>query len=127
MSDPFLISLLEKSRQIHETKSHDYATADDCHSNFKFQEFVMAPFSDVYKPYAGMVGQKLARLSQLLSGKEPKHESIEDSFVDLVTYCALMGARWRHEQANKAIQLAEAMPEWPDDGWNAEHEQEITT
>lgn len=130
MSDPAFFDLLEQSRAIHETKSHDYASAADPHSNFRYAETVMTPFPECYKPYAGLIGQKLARLAQLLSGKAPKHESIEDSFVDLMTYCGLMGARWKAEQHAEALRLAESRLDvdaasdaalWPDDAqWKTE-------
>lgn len=98
MPDPNYDALMREAMTLCDTKSHDYAQDGDTHSNFRYAAAVAAPFPDRYKPYAVLIGIKLARLAELLSGKSPKHESLWDSFKDLVNYGALMGARWREEK-----------------------------
>lgn len=93
----YYLDLMQRAQQISEGKAHDYADDNDRHSNFKYAGSLAEAFPDWSKPYAVLVGVKMARLAQLLSGKEPKNESIEDSFIDLVNYCALWGARWKED------------------------------
>lgn len=76
------------------SKRHDYTSVDDNHENFKRSSEIQGWFkSDMDKPYAVLIGTKLARLATLLDSKEPKNESIEDSFLDLINYCALWAER----------------------------------
>lgn len=84
---------LDRMRAIHEAKSHDYATVDDPFSNFKLAADVAGvPVDTVFRV---LLGVKLARLRELLNGKEPKHESIDDSILDLSVYAALWAASRR--------------------------------
>ena len=91
MSRPHLDALLGDCRALLQTKAHDYARPGQTHSNFLYSAALAQPFPDAYKPYAVLIGVKLARLAELLQpGKTPHHESIRDSLLDLVNYCALM-------------------------------------
>lgn len=72
------------------SKRHDYTSTSDNHENFKRSSIIASWFNNADdKPYVVLIGTKLARLSSLLDNKEPKNESIEDSFLDLINYCAL--------------------------------------
>lgn len=85
--------LLERSKAIHLKKREDYTSNPiaNPHENFERANEIISWFPVEYKSYASYIGTKLARLSSLLSsGKVPNNESIDDSFLDLVTYCALM-------------------------------------
>ena len=85
-----LTKLLDDIKELHERKAHDYSKESDPYSNFKFAALLVAEFSNpVDQVFASLIGVKISRLSQLLGGKEPNNESIEDSFKDLTTYCAL--------------------------------------
>jgi len=76
------------------SKRHDYTSSEDEHENFKRTEILLTWFnSPIDKPYIALIGTKLARLASLLDMKEPKNESIEDTFLDLVNYCALWSER----------------------------------
>lgn len=69
-------------------KGDDYAN-DDRLSNFKS----VAQITKLKPETVALVlmGVKVARLGELLSGKEPKNESISDSILDLANYAALLG------------------------------------
>ena len=89
--NPKFDAQLERMAEIHERKSHDYATAANPYSNFEYAAIVAEPFADpMDRTFATMLGIKLARLAELTaSGKTPQNESIRDTFDDLATYAAL--------------------------------------
>lgn len=74
------------------SKRYDYTTnADlDNHENFKRSAELSSWFKNEQdKSYVILIGTKLARLGSLLDSKEPNNESIDDTFLDLINYCAL--------------------------------------
>lgn len=97
MSNPKFSAALRRMQQTHDAKSHDYATTDNPYANFDFAKTVVARFAQPHdQVFATMVGIKLARLGELLGqGKTPKHESIDDSFLDLANYVVLW---WTSQQ-----------------------------
>lgn len=94
MSIPEVMSILDKIKTIHEKKNADYAAIGSPYENFTRSAELQSWFANsIDKSFAVLVGTKLARLSTLLnSGNEPNNESIEDSFLDLATYCILWSA-----------------------------------
>lgn len=85
--------LLTKCREVHDRKSADYAQEGNSFSNFQRAAQIASWFNDNHdKTFTVLIGVKLARLAELLNGKEPKNESVQDSFEDLVNYCALWAA-----------------------------------
>lgn len=92
------MDLFDKCKDILVSKGHDYSQERDGHSNFKYSSFIAEAFPVKYKSYAVLIGTKLARISTLLQKKEAKNESIEDSFIDLINYVALMYERYRLEE-----------------------------
>lgn len=88
--NPSYVSLIHKMLETHEIKSHDYADDNNPFSNFEFAALVSKGFADeTDKVFATLIGVKLARLQQLLNGKSPKNESIDDTFLDLANYSAI--------------------------------------
>lgn len=82
--------IFEKCEKITMSKRHDYCSTEDNHENFKRAGLLLDWFnSPIDKPYVALIGTKLARLASLLGNKEPNNESIEDTFLDLINYCAL--------------------------------------
>lgn len=74
-------------RDLLDKKWDDYAT-DDRLSNFKLS----GPMVTI-KPEQvclSLIAIKVARLGQLLSGKIPKNENIDDSILDLANYAFLL-------------------------------------
>lgn len=87
--------LIQKCITTHNKKNHDYAKEDNPHSNFEIVAELVKHFKNpIDQVYVTLIGVKLARMSELLNGKEPNNESIEDTYVDLTNYSALWGAHW---------------------------------
>ena len=80
------------------SKANDYAKDEDVFSNFK----KIAYLSDIptEKTFLVFMTVKIARLAELLSGKEPNNESIDDSLIDIINYSALLTI-YRKEQNGK--------------------------
>lgn len=94
MDRPYIKDLFSICQQIIQIKANDYSKSDNPHSNFEYAAMVSVPFSDELKPYAMLIGTKLARIAELTYAKKDiKNESLKDSIIDLVNYCALMGER----------------------------------
>lgn len=93
--------IYRKCLKITMSKRQDYTTnpSEDNHENFKRSAEISSWFKDEQdKPYAILIGTKLARLGALLSSeREPNNESIDDTFIDLVNYCAL----WMERRTEK--------------------------
>lgn len=85
--------ITERINEIHERKNQDYAMESNPFSNFERMGDIAEWFDDpTHKAFVQMIGNKLARLAELLNGKSPKNESIDDNFLDLDTYCCLFHA-----------------------------------
>jgi hypothetical protein len=86
--------------ETHEIKNSDYASDTDPYSNFKFAcDFAQTP---LYKVYLVLLGVKVARLHELLKGKTPKNESINDTFLDFCTYATIMSSNLMDEHETEA-------------------------
>lgn len=99
--------IFEKCLSLSMKKRQDYTSQPtvDSHENFKRSAEVASWFTDKNdKPYAVLIGTKLARLGSLLSNnKVPSNESINDSFEDLINYCALWYERYQLENPIKFV------------------------
>lgn len=79
----------EERLRVREKKGFDYATKDDCLSNFKLMSKLCKLFEvDVTVPYGNafyMILHKLVRTSQFVFGErkgtDPKNESLYDTIV----------------------------------------------
>lgn len=86
--------IYKKCLAISMSKRHDYTSSTDNHENFKRSAEISSWFkSEQDKPYAVLIGTKLARLGSLLDAKEPNNESIDDTFMDLINYYSLWAER----------------------------------
>lgn len=89
---------LERLREIHEAKERDYTGEYSPEFNFRFaEEFASNFHSKVDKPYAYLIGVKIARLVVLLNQSlaRPRCEPIEDTFLDIANYFLLWASRRR--------------------------------
>lgn len=91
-----LNSIVTNLENVLTSKRNDYAT-EDVLSNFKRNSKMAETLNvDMTKPegYAlFMVAMKLDRICNILfTEKEPKNESITDSFIDLIGYTILASA-----------------------------------
>jgi hypothetical protein len=99
--------LFQKSLEIHKKKREDYTTNPDVnpYENFSRANELISWFPPEYKSFASHIGTKLARISSLLqNNRVPNNESLDDSFLDLVTYCGLMYGFYKSREG--------ALPAW---------------
>ena len=90
--NPRFERLLQLMNKVHNSKNEDYAFDGSPYSNFE----EAADYAGVTVPevFDVLLGVKQARLKQLrASGKEPQHESVQDTLVDRAVYAAL-AASW---------------------------------
>lgn len=92
-----VMDILKQIETIHTRKNQDYSAPGKSFENFERAAILSGWFfNDIDKVFTNHIGTKLARLSTLLnSNKEPNNESVEDSFLDLCTYCILWYAYYK--------------------------------
>lgn len=78
---------LARMAAIHAKKAADYSADDQPYGNFLFAATVAGCSVDTV--FRTLIGVKLARLDELLKGKIPQNESLDDSLLDLSVYTAL--------------------------------------
>src|SRR5678816_577305 len=88
---PEFYKLLDRMAQVHDMKSHDYATNENPYGNYKFAGMLSKLFDNPDDSgFIGRLGEKLFRLANLENGgKKPKNESIEDTETDICVIVAL--------------------------------------
>lgn len=106
-------------------KAHDYADMSNVFSNFENTAELTG--LSVEQVFHVMVGIKIERLRQLMTGKLPNFESIEDTLMDLANYSALWIA-YRQRVLNEAMYGDPFDPSFPENyrGISAERGPEIT-
>jgi len=99
MSIPAVLKLLKQIEQIHSSKNKDYTTGAWNENFLRSAELISWFENDRDKAFVALIATKLARLGSLLQeGKEAKHESIEDTFLDLSTYCVLWASDYKERK-----------------------------
>lgn len=91
MKNQHVTELLQKIEAIHDKKNEDYS-GGGLYENFERAAQLIAWFEkNEDKAFVNHIATKLARLSTLLNNSQraPNNESIQDSFLDLATYCVL--------------------------------------
>lgn len=87
---PGILETFEKLGRMHKTKNDDYSGDKGPFFNFDFAEYVSSFFKHAKdKVYATMIGIKLARLAVVLAANKVNHESIEDTFDDMILYATI--------------------------------------
>lgn len=100
----FFNDFTAQQAQIMLSKGDDYAGADRL-SNFK--KVAMMCNCSPELVILNLIATKVARLSELMSGKAPKNESIEDSMLDLANYTILLAMVRDDRKAEEARAGAE--------------------
>jgi len=97
---PEFIEMLESMKKIHIKKNADYASESNPFSNFERSGTVASWFTiPIDRAFAVLIGTKLARLAELLEpGRIANNESVEDSFLDMATYCILWASYKKRKQ-----------------------------
>ena len=94
--------LLNKMRQVHDAKRHDYADVEDVFKNFRTSELAGIP---AWKGVAIRIGDKFSRLMSFVKQNElkVKDESIRDTLIDMANYaliCAILYDETKQEEKN---------------------------
>lgn len=79
--------VVDDMRTVNHRKAEDYADVDDPYSNFTGAAALARV--GVEQGFAYIIGIKVERLRQLMSGKKPNFEAIDDTLLDLANYAAL--------------------------------------
>ena len=85
-------NLLDKMKEVHDMKRHDYASQEDVFKNFRTCEMAGIP---AWKGVAIRIGDKFSRLMSFVKQNElkGKDESIRDTLIDMANYaliCAIL-------------------------------------
>jgi hypothetical protein len=83
----FFEAFTQKQKDVMLSKGDDYAGGDRL-SNFKKAGTICGLNAELN--CLNLIATKVARLGELLNGKEPKNESVEDSILDLANYSILL-------------------------------------
>lgn len=79
--------IFDHIRRIQSTKGDDYANSDRL-SNFKLAGAICGLSAE--QNCLSLIATKVARLGVLMKTNDPKHESIDDSIDDLISYSVLL-------------------------------------
>lgn len=97
MEEHPVLGVLRDMERTVASKAHDYADEQDVYSNFTGS--AKSSNVDTETVFQVLIGIKVERLRQLTSGKEPNHEGIDDTLLDLANYAALwLGFRREQEE-----------------------------
>ena len=100
-------AFVSKQWEIMDKKAADYAN-DDRLSNFKRVGSMCGTSPEVAIMH--LIATKVARLTELFSGKTPNNESVEDSILDLANYTILL--QMAREESKPQIKSAETLEKW---------------
>lgn len=90
--------ILDQCHALLLTKGHDYTSQEDAFLNFR-QSAAVAHVTPAQVALI-QLGNKLSRLSQLIgNGKQAMNESQEDTLLDIINYCLLLGGILKENQA----------------------------
>jgi hypothetical protein len=122
--NPRFYDLLGKLAELHDKKSHDYASNDNPSGNYHFAGQLASMFSHSPEDagFIGRIAEKIYRLANLESGgKRPQNESIEDTERDICVITLL----WMTDRAdrrnkpnrleNELLDLIKLMPDFQQD------------
>ena len=87
MQDHPVLAVFDRMRATVESKANDYADDANVYSNFEGAAHLAGITVD--EVFMVLIGVKVERLRQLMSGKEANHEAIDDTRLDLANYAAL--------------------------------------
>ena len=104
---PIFYDLLERMAQVHDKKSHDYASNQDPYGNYHFAGKLASLFAHSHEDagFVGRLGEKLYRLANLESSQKiAQNESIADTEIDICVIVTLwMASRRDRRNKNKIV------------------------
>lgn len=97
---PDFYKLLDKMKEIHSNKNHDYAGGDDPFRNFRISEVMGIP---AWKGCLIRMGDKFSRLCSFAKKEEykVKDENIEDTLIDMAIYSLIDIILYREKKNNE--------------------------
>jgi hypothetical protein len=87
MRNPYFNAVLDRMRETHDRKNQDYADDDNPYSNFEGAAKLTG--LNVEQVFAVLIGIKVERLRQMISGKVPNYEKADDTLLDIANYSSL--------------------------------------
>ena len=98
---PTFYKLLKEAAELHNKKSHDYASDSDPFGNYHFAGVLSQFFNNPDDAgFVGRLGEKLYRLANLENQSlTPLNENIEDTELDIVVITLLWIANRRNRRA----------------------------
>lgn len=105
---PTFYALLEEMSEVHDKKSHDYASNDNPYGNYHFAGVLSKLFDNPEDSgFIGRLGEKLYRLANLENRHlAPNNESIEDTERDIVVITALWISDRRDRRGKGALEIS---------------------
>jgi hypothetical protein len=95
---PGVVETLEKLIKLHRTKNDDYSGGRGVFFNFEVADYIGNLFSNARdRVYATIIAIKIARLAVVLVATKVNHESIEDTFDDMILY----GTIWKADYMSR--------------------------
>ena len=82
-----VFAVFDRMRATVQSKAGDYADDGNVYSNFEGAAHLAGTTVD--EVFMTLIGVKVERLRQLMAGKVPNHEAIDDTRIDLANYAAL--------------------------------------
>lgn len=103
---PIFYALLDTMANIHDKKSHDYASNDSPYANYQFAGKMSRLFDNPDDAgFIGRIAEKLYRLANLENAaKIPSNESVEDTEIDICVITALWIASRQEKRKKPTIQ-----------------------
>jgi hypothetical protein len=83
-------SLLNRCLEMLKKKNSDYANDTSPFANFEYSSELAG--IEKYQSILQLLGMKLSRIRELMSGKEPNYESLEDSILDAINYLIILNS-----------------------------------
>lgn len=102
---PTFYNLLKSMANIHDKKSHDYASNDNPFGNYHFSGMLSKLFNNPDDAgFISRIGEKLYRLANIENaGKTAMNETVDDTEIDICTITVLWMASRRERRSNANI------------------------
>jgi hypothetical protein len=107
---PTFYTLLDEMAEIHDKKSHDYASNENPYGNYHFAGLLSKLFDNPNDAgFIGRIGEKLYRLANLENNqKQPENETVAETEIDICTIVALWMASRRDRRLLAAVKSSKS-------------------
>jgi len=123
---PIFYDLLERMAQVHDKKSHDYASNQDPYGNYHFAGKLASLFAHSHEDagFVGRLGEKLYRLANLESSQKiAQNESIADTEIDICVIVTLWMASRRDRQIKKKEAIDKVKRQMHEGNWSGVYDK----